>query len=104
MDIEWLGDAYDVVCGYSKPVKKSIGSELRLLQSGAKPIHSRPLKTVGRGVWEVKVKVSEVEGQFRVVYLIRRRDRIYILHAFQKKTRRTPKQDIELAKKRLKEI
>lgn len=104
MDIEWLGDSYGVVCGYSKPVKKSIGSELRLLQSGAKPIHSRPLKTVGRGVWEVKVKVSEVEGQFRVVYLIRRRDRIYILHAFQKKTRRTPKQDIELAKKRLKEI
>ncbi len=102
MDIEWLGDSYDVVCGYSKPVKKSIGSELRLLQIGARPIHSRPLKTVGRGVWEIKV--NEMEGHFRVVYLIRRRDRIYVLHAFQKKTRKTPKREIELAKKRLKEI
>ena len=102
MDIEWLGDSYDVVYGYSKPVRKSIGSELRLLQSGARPIHARPLKTVGRGVWEIKV--SEKEGQFRVVYLVRRRDRIYVLHAFQKKTRRTPKQEIELAKKRFKEI
>jgi len=102
MDIEWLGDSYDVVYGYSKPVRKSIGSELRLLQSGARPIHARPLKTVGRGVREIKV--SEKEGQFRVVYLVRRRDRIYVLHAFQKKTRRTPKQEIVLAKKRFKEI
>ena len=102
MDIEWLGDSYDVVYGYSKPVRKSIGSELRLLQSGARPIHARPLKTVGRGVWEIKVR--EKEGQFRVVYLVRRRDRIYVLNAFQKKTRRTPKQEIELAKKRFKEI
>ena len=102
MDIEWLGDSYDVVYGYSKPVRKSIGSELRLLQSGERPIHARPLKTVGRGVWEIKV--SEKERQFRVVYLVRRRDRIYVLHAFQKKTRRTPKQEIELAKKRFKEI
>lgn len=102
MDIEWLGDSYDVVYGYSKPVRKSIGSELRLLQSGARPTHSRPLKTVGRGVWEIKV--SEKEGQFRVVYLVRRRDRIYVLHAFQKKTLKTPKQEIALAKKRFKEI
>ncbi len=102
MDIEWLGDSLGVVRGYSKPIRKSFGSELRLLQTGAKPIHARPLKTVGRGVWEIKV--NEMEGQFRVVYLIRRRDRIYVLHAFQKKTRKTSKQDIELAKKRFKEI
>ena len=102
MDIEWLGDSLDLVCGYSKPVRQSIGSELRLLQNGARPIHARPLKTVARGVWEIKV--SEMEGQFRVVYLVRRRDRIYVLHAFQKKTRNTPKQDIDLAKKRLQEI
>jgi len=102
MEIEWLGDSLAVVNRYSKPVRKSIGFELRLLQNGAKPIHARPLKTVGRGVWEIKV--SEKEGQFRLVYLARRRDRIYVLHAFQKKTRTTPKQDIDLAKRRLKEI
>ncbi len=102
MDIGWLGDSYDVVRGYSTDVRKAIGSELRLLQSGEKPLHARPLQIVGRGVWELKI--SEREGQFRVVYLIKRRDRIYVLHAFQKKARRTPQTEIELARQRIKEI
>jgi phage-related protein len=54
------------------------------------------LKTVGRGVWELKI--GEAEGQFRVVYVVKRNDRIYVLHAFQKKTQQTPQQDIELAR------
>ena len=102
MDIGWLGDSYDVVRGYSTDVRKAIGSELRLLQNGEKPLHARPLKTVGRGVWELKI--SEREGQFRIVYLIKRRDRIYVLHAFQKKAQRTPQSEIELARQRFKEI
>ena len=88
--------------GFGRNVRVAIGSELRLLQKGEKPIHARPLKTVGRGVWELKV--SEAEGQFRVVYVVKRNDRIYVLHAFQKKTQQTPQQDIELAKARFKEI
>jgi phage-related protein len=65
-------------------------------------LHARPLKTVGRGVWELKI--AEAEGQFRVVYVVRRNDRIYVLHTFQKKTQQTPQQDLELAQKRFKEI
>ena len=102
MDIGWLGNTYEVVCGYPTDVRKAIGSELRLLQSGEKPLHARPLQIVGRGVWELKI--SEREGQFRVAYLIRRRDRIYVLHVFQKKTRRTPNSEIRLARQRFKEI
>jgi phage-related protein len=66
------------------------------------PVHARPLKTVGRGVWELKI--SEKAGQFRVIYVTQRRDRIYVLHAFQKKTQRTPQKDIDLARARFKEI
>ena len=65
-------------------------------------MHARPLKTVGRGGWELKI--SEAEGQFRVVYVVKRNDRIYVLHAFQKKTQQTRQQDIELARARFKEI
>ena len=102
LEVGWLGDSLDVVRGFGRNVRVAIGSELRLLQKGEKPIHARPLKTVGRGVWELKV--SEAEGQFRVVYVVKRNDRIYVLHAFQKKTQQTPQQDIELAKARFKEI
>jgi phage-related protein len=101
-DIEWLGDTLEVVRGYSEGVRRAIGSELRLLQSGDRPLHARPLKTVGRGVWELKI--SEAEGQFRVVYVVKRNDRIYVLHAFQKKAQQTPLRDIELARARFKEI
>ncbi len=102
LEIAWLGDSLDVVRGYGGAVRRAIGSELRLLQSGEKPLHARPLKTVGRGVWELKI--SEAGGQFRVCYVIKRNDRICVLHAFQKKTRKTQQQDIELARARFKEI
>jgi phage-related protein len=102
LEIGWLADSLDVVRGYSEAVRRAIGGELRLLQSGERPLRARPLKTVGRGVWELKI--NEAEGQFRVCYLIKRNERIYVLHAFQKKTQKTPQQDIELARARLKEI
>jgi phage-related protein len=101
-EIVWLGDSLEIVRGYRVAIRRAIGSELRLLQTGDKPVHARPLKTVGRGVWELKI--SEQTGQFRVIYVIQRRDRIYVLHAFQKKTQRTPQKDIDLARARFREI
>lgn len=102
LEIGWLGDSLDVVRGYAKDIRVAIGSELRLLQKGDRPVHARPLKVVGRGVWELKI--SDVRGQFRVVYAVKRNDRIYVLHAFQKKTQQTPQKDIDLAKARFKGI
>jgi phage-related protein len=102
LEIGWLGDSLEVVRSYSETIRRAIGSELRLLQTGEKPVHARPLKTVGRGVWELKI--TDAEGQFRVVYVVKRNDRIYVLHVFQKKTQQTPQRDIDLARARLKEI
>jgi phage-related protein len=101
-EIVWPGNSLEIVRGYRVAIRRAIGSELRLLQTEDKPVHARPLKTVGRDVWELKI--SEQTGQFRVIYVIRRRDRIYVLHAFQKKTQRTPQKDIDLARARFKEI
>jgi phage-related protein len=100
--IDWRGDSLQILQGFSEEVRKTIGSDLWLLQSGERPLHARPLSTVGRGVWELKA--SDADGQFRLVYIVRRGDRIYALHAFQKKTQSTRKSDIDLAKARLKEI
>jgi len=102
MEIEWLGDSLDVVRRYGAAVRRAIGGELRLLQTGEQPVHARPLTTVGRGVWELKIGMQE--GQFRVIYVVKRNDRLYVLHTFQKKAQRTPRKDIELARARFKEI
>ena len=91
-----------VVRDFSVEVRVAIGSDLRLLQNGEKPLHARSFLTVGPGVWELKAQ--DADGQFRLMYIVKHKDRIYVLHAFQKKTQKTRKVDIDLAKARLKEI
>ena len=60
------------------------------------------MPVIGPGVREVRVRTGD--GNFRVIYLANLRDAIYVLHAFQKKTQRTPKRDLDLATKRLSEL
>lgn len=101
-DIHWHGDSLEVVRDFPRAVRTDIGSELYLLQLGEMPLHSRPFASVGRGAWEIKVK--DESGAFRVFYVVRRRDGIHVLHAFQKKTQKTRKSDVELGKSRYREI
>ena len=85
-------------------VRKVIGQAILELQKGEKlsmPL-SRPVKSVGSGVEEIRSKDSN--GIYRTFYLARLRDRIIVFHAFVKKTQKTPKKEIKTAKKRLKEV
>jgi phage-related protein len=97
-DVHWHGDSLAVVRKFPRAIRVDIGSELYLLQLGEKPLHSRPFANVGRGVWEIRIK--DRNGAFRVFYVVRRRDGIHVLHAFQKKTQRTRKSDIDLGRSR----
>ena len=101
-DIHWHGNSLDVIREFPRAVRVDIGSELYLLQIGEKPVHCRPFASVGRGVWEVRIK--DQSGAFRVFYIVRRRDGIRVLHAFQKKTQKTCRSDIEVAKARFREL
>ena len=101
-DIHWHGDSLDVIRDFPRAVRANIGSELYLLQLGNKPLHTRPVASVGRGVWEIRVK--DEGGAFRVLYVVRRRDGIHVLHAFRKKTQKTRKSDIELGKSRYRKL
>ncbi len=100
--VHWHGDSLDVIRRFPRTVRVDIGSELYLLQLGEKPLHSRPFASVGRGVWEIRVK--DRSGAFRVFYVVRRRDGTHVLHAFQKKTQKTRKSDIEIGKSRYQEL
>lgn len=100
--VHWHGDSLTVIRGFPRSVRVDIGSELYLLQIGERPLHSRPFASVGRGVWEIRVK--DGSGAYRVLYVVRRRDGIHVLHAFQKKTRKTRRSDIELGKLRYRNL
>jgi phage-related protein len=72
------------------------------VQRGRQPSDFKPMATVGKGVEELRV--WDDTGTYRVIYLARLKDAVYVLHAFQKKTRTTSRQDIEIAKARYAEL
>ena len=71
------------------------------VQRGRQPSDFKPMATVGKGVEELRV--WDDTGTYRVIYLARLKDAVYVLHAFQKKSRKTPKTDLELARLRYRE-
>ncbi len=99
--IIWLGDSRDIIRSWPVKAKQSAGEELFRLQIGSEPLHWRVMKSVGRGVREIKISEG---GQYRVFYVTRRKEGFVVLHAFEKKTQRTAKTDIEQCKQRLKMI
>ena len=99
-DVVWMGDSLDVLQAFPKAVRADLGSDLRRLQIGEMPLDSKPMKTVGPGVRELRT--CDRNNQFRTMYVARKGTEIVVLHCFVKKSRRTPKNDIDTAKERLK--
>ncbi|MGH8194200.1 MAG: type II toxin-antitoxin system RelE/ParE family toxin [Woeseiaceae bacterium] len=99
-DVIWLGDSLSVLQQFPKSVRVDLGSDLRRLQIGELPLDSKPVKTIGPGVRELRAK--DRDNQFRTVYVIPKGDDIVVLHSFIKKSRTTAKTDINIAKERLK--
>ena len=69
--------------------------ELRQVQRGLEPSDWKQMKSVGPGVREIRVRAAS--GAFRVLYVANLADAVYVLHAFQKKTRATARRDLDLA-------
>jgi len=81
--------------------RRAAGFELRAIQNGLDPSDWKPMQTIGKGVREIRIHVL---GEWRVIYAARFKEAIYVLHAFQKKSRKTSRQDIELARQRYGQI
>jgi phage-related protein len=102
----WVASSLDDLREFPKPVQHSIGVALREAQLGGKHLSAKPLRGFkGAGVMEV---VEDHDGDtFRAVYTVRMRDAIYVLHAFQKKSKKgiaTPKHIVDLIRARLREL
>lgn len=100
--IEFLGDSLDVLRSFPDGARQDSGYQLDKVQRGHEPDDWKPMKTIGPGVKEIRV--TDQEGKFRVVYVAKLADAVYVLHCFKKTTQKTSPKDIDLAKSRYKEL
>ena len=99
--VVWLGNSKVSIRGFPKGAQKLLGDELQLIQFGSVPKDTKPFKGVGSGVLEIALRYAS--DAYRVVVAVQIGKRIYVLHAFQKKSKKgieTPKRDVDLIKKR----
>lgn len=96
--VRFIGSAKDDLTAFPKSARTRAGHELFMVQVGRDPDDWKPMSTVGPGACEIRVR--DEAGAFRVIYVARFRDAVYVLHAFQKKSRKTSRIDLELARRR----
>ena len=96
--IEFLGDSLDRIREFPDDAKREAGYQLSRVQVGLQPDDFKPMPTVGKGVEEIRIR--EDSGAFRVFYIARMKDSVYVLHAFQKKSQATPKRELDIARRR----
>jgi phage-related protein len=99
--ILFIGSSRDDLREFPAEVRKALGDELLRVQNGLMPVDFKPLKDVGKGAYEIRVHRN---GAWRVIYVAKFANAIYVLHAFEKKTQKTSQSDMELAKRRYKLI
>jgi phage-related protein len=100
--VEFLGTSLDDLRAFPPSAKREAGYQIDQVQNGLGPDDWKPMNTVGQGVREIRVRDSA--GAFRVVYVARFADAVYVIHCFQKKTEKTNKADIDLASKRYRDL
>lgn len=102
--VVWLGNSRKNMQAFPKPVRSDMGAALFAAQCGQMALHVKPFKGVGSGVFEIAERYSK--DAYRLVYGVQIGAKLYVLHAFQKKSKSgiaTPKQDVDLIQQRYKE-
>ncbi len=101
-ELEFLGSSLKDLKEFPDAAKQDAGYQLGKVQKGEEPDDWKPFSTVGAGVKEIRIR--EDKNIFRIMYVAKFKDTVYVLHAFQKKTQKTSKKDIETAKNRYNDI
>ncbi len=95
--LKFVGTSLDDLRNFPAEARRQAGFDLYTIQRGLEPSDWKPMSSVGRGVREIRIHVL---GEWRVLYVAKFADAIYVLHAFQKKSQQTLQKDIELARRR----
>ena len=100
--VTFLGDSLEEIRAFPQGARREAGFQIEKVQRGMEPDNWKPVKTVGAGAREIRIR--DEAGAFRVIYVASLSDAVYVLHAFQKKTEKTAKGAIELARKRFNDL
>ena len=95
--VVWLSDSLELIRGFPAGARREAGYQLERVQAGKEPADWKPMPSIGLGASEIRVRSG---GAFRVIYVAKFQEAIYVIHVFQKKSRKTEKADIELARGR----
>jgi phage-related protein len=99
--LTWVGASLTAVHAFPPEARREAGYQLRRVQKGLMPNDWKPMPSVGPGVTEIRI---HGRLEHRVLYIGKFEEAIYVLHAFEKKSRRTRKTDLDLARSRLKDV
>ena len=99
--MSWLGSSLEDLRAFPEDARRDAGYQLGRVQQGLLPTDWKPMTTVGPGVVEIRV---HTRVEHRVFYVAKFEEAVYVLHAFEKRTRQTPQAEIVLAQKRLADL
>jgi len=101
-EIRWVGSSYDDLLKFPDDPRREAGFQLGKIQAGLDPDDWKPFDDVGQGVREIRIR--DTAGIFRVMYVAKFDEAIYVLHCFQKKTEATANRDKDIAETRYRAI
>lgn len=99
--LRFVGSSLDDLRNFPAEARRQGGFQLYAVQRGLETSDSKPMNVIGAGVREIRIHVL---GEWRVLYVAKFDDAVYVLHAFQKKSRKTRREDIEIARQRYRQI
>lgn len=100
--IEFAGTSLDDLRDFPLSARREAGYQINRVQNGLAPDDWKPMRAIGQGVKEIRIR--DHSGAFRVIYVAKFTDAVYVLHCFQKKTEQTREADISLARKRYRDL
>ncbi len=95
------GNSLEIIRQMPDGARYRTGHEIDRVQRDKEPENWKPFPAIGQGAREIRI---QVDGQYRIIYITKFEAKVHVLHVFSKKTQKTRKADIEIAKHRLKEV
>jgi phage-related protein len=101
-EIRWVGSSYEDLLEFPDDARRQAGFQLSKVQAGVEPDDWKPFDDVGAGTREIRIR--EASGAFRVMYVTKFEEAVYVLHCFQKKTQATSRHDKDIAETRYRAV
>jgi phage-related protein len=100
--VEFRGNSLADLRAFPSSARREAGHQIDKVQHGLEPDDWKPMNIVGPGVLEIRIR--DAEGAFRVFFVAKLEDAVYVLHCFKKKTEKTSKADLDLAATRYRDL